>query len=35
MEEVIYEGRLKELTMNSLVKWQVEGYIIGVSKERE
>lgn len=34
MGELIYEDRLKELNMNSLVKWQLEGYIIGVSKER-
>lgn len=35
MEELIYEDRLKELNMNSLAKRQLEGCIIGVSKERE
>lgn len=35
MEELIYEDRLKELNMNRLAKGQLEGYIIGVSKERE
>lgn len=35
MEELIYEDRLKELNMSSLVKRQVEGYIIGVSQGRE
>lgn len=34
MGELIYKDRLKELNMNSLVKWQLEGYIIGVSKQR-
>lgn len=34
MGELIYEDRLKELNMNSLVKWKLEGYIIGVSKQR-
>lgn len=35
MEELIYEDRLKELNMNGLVKWQLDGYIIGISKEKE
>lgn len=34
VENLIYEDRLKELSMNSLVKWQLEGCIIGVSKEK-